>query len=401
MHHDVPLRTALRTLVRQALLELMSMDGTPSFATVPDNGGWNRFGQREFGAQRRNAWQMPPAVSHYRWLDMFPAMAEVRSVAATDAVLRKRLERGAGLEFFMPGPQNFGWSVVCHVIEPMVRRSRSYDFDEAAFSAACEAFLRGWQAAQAGSWAVAVEHRHPIILPSQMPEHPAPEPFPTLDEPVEQLVKALRVVCGGSVVETRPMRLQHDDDFPLLAGSTAVLTSLSAVDFTRPTLLTGNDVDEVIRVFARLDDTSIRADRLLGATLDRLVIGGAQGDPAQRLTDLMTCLEMIFIKRAGIADRRQKSIHIQEGIACLLAGDQAVGAPHLVADFVAAAYRKRNDYMHGDDPHDAALLMIGGSHATSLTEMVDAAEFVTRRVVYRTLMDERQSWRGALTAPSR
>ncbi|WP_433720338.1 hypothetical protein ACQP2Y_35220 [Actinoplanes sp. CA-051413] len=442
-----PLQSALRSLVREALHELASVEGTPTFADLPDNRGWNRFGQREFGALRRNAWRVSPELAHYRWFDRFPAMAKVRSIVATDAALHERLEIGAGVEFSMSGPQNLGPSVTQHLIEPMVRSSRSYEFDEHAFSEAFATLLRGLTAARARlvefvpmnalrvtsdvttvelsddltlramsdqqvsaaimrhavpaeflggptfvsvepdhQWALSVESNFPIISASEMPKHPTAGPFPVLDGPAERLVKALRVVCGGSVVSTRSVRLQHDDDFPLLSGPTAVLTSLSAVDFTRPTLLTGDDVVEVSRLFAWLDEPGVRADRLLSVTLDRLVIGGAQRDPAQRLTDLMTCLEMIFIKRAGLDDTRQKSIHIRRGAARLLADDPAIGATRSeIENFIAAAYKKRNDYMHGDDPNSGTLVLIDAGPAASLTEMVDAAELVTRRAVHLTI----------------
>jgi hypothetical protein len=58
-----------------------------------------------------------------------------------------------------------------------------------------------------------------------------------------------------------------------------------------------------------------------------------------------------------------------------------------IEEFVAAAYRKRNDYMHGDDPNAGALVLIDAGPAASLTEMVDAAELVTCRAVYRTITD--------------
>lgn len=56
---------------------------------------------------------------------------------------------------------------------------------------------------------------------------PQPPAFPTLYEPANSLITALRIVCGGSVVATRSMFAQADDEFPIVQGVSAIWVRLS------------------------------------------------------------------------------------------------------------------------------------------------------------------------------
>ncbi|MEV8509665.1 hypothetical protein AB0368_33225 [Actinoplanes sp. NPDC051475] len=47
------LRTAVATLIHEAFARLAADEGMPDFGDQLDTNGWNRFGQREFGAKKR------------------------------------------------------------------------------------------------------------------------------------------------------------------------------------------------------------------------------------------------------------------------------------------------------------------------------------------------------------
>jgi hypothetical protein len=101
---DFPnLRTAVATLLDVALASLAASEGTPTFTDQLDNNGWRRFGQREFGARKRDTWSIPTAVSTLGWLDRFPAMQSVREAILDDPILSKRVDCGVGVEFSNPG----------------------------------------------------------------------------------------------------------------------------------------------------------------------------------------------------------------------------------------------------------------------------------------------------------
>lgn len=64
------LRAAVDALVSAALDDLAKVDQEPSFAAAPDFAGWHRQGQESFISRRKDVWQMPARIPHYRWLDL-------------------------------------------------------------------------------------------------------------------------------------------------------------------------------------------------------------------------------------------------------------------------------------------------------------------------------------------
>jgi hypothetical protein len=75
-------------------------------------------------------------------------------------------------------------------------------------------------------WALTLTRPYPIMSTADLPENPAAPDFPSLLEPGQRLVTALRIVCGGSAVVTRTILQQHDDDFPIIGGGSAVLSAV-------------------------------------------------------------------------------------------------------------------------------------------------------------------------------
>lgn len=200
-----------------------------------------------------------------------------------------------------------GWLLVEHLLEPMIIASRSYEFDEAAFelqlnrldaglrsdtirfvefvplngftsSMADIAFADGVvlrpmtdrhisravqvlavpaefsggpnsvQVSRFHQWAVMREQDYPVRSYKQgMPEQPQAPDFPGLEEPAQRLVTALRIVCGGPVVATRPIHAQYDDDFPPTVGGSAALPAVVAADISRPTQVLSDEQGEAVR----------------------------------------------------------------------------------------------------------------------------------------------------------
>lgn len=437
------LRTAVATLMDVALTSLAAGEGNPTFADQLDTNGWNRFGQREFGARRRDTWLMPPAVSTLGWLDRLPAMQPVREAFAADPVLSKRVDCLVGVEFSLNARQ-LEWLLIKELLEPMVVRLRAYRFEPAAFGEAYSRLETGLRATHVKvveflpvnalratadvkqlrldgdvvlepmtnsqmSWAISrgavpaefaggplfvnvePEHQwaltrtrpHPIISTADLPEKAVGPDFPSLREPGQRFVTALRIVCGGSAVVTRSILQQHDDDFPIIGGGSAVLSAVEAVDYSRPTLLAGGHLEDVATVYGWLGTPTVMDDVMLQRALRRLVFAGAHRYAEDRLADLMTCGEIIFIKRLGHDRTPTKGAWVAGGAADLLRDDTVITADaERIRAFILAAYGVRNHRVHGDDASAGAFVLLDGSSTPSLELMIDDVEAVVRRCLY-------------------
>jgi hypothetical protein len=436
--HD--LRTAMAVLMTAALDSLAASDGSPAFTDQPDYDGWNRYGQREFGARKRDSWSMPAAVSTLGWLDRFPGMRLVREAITADPVLSRRADCSVGISSSMQS-RPLEWLLVKELLARMVAKERAFRFDPGSFGEAYERLEAGLYATHVRmveflplnalrvssdvkrvlldgdvvlepmsdgqmSWAigrgavpaeftggpqfVSVEPDHqwaltrtrpcPILSADERPETPAAPDFPALLEPGQRLVTALRIVCGGSVVSTRTIWQQHEADFPILDGGTTVLTAQAAVDYTRPTWLSGDNLRDLVAVYKGLGAATVMADALLQRALRRLVLAGAHRKPEDRLADLMTCGEVIFIHRMGLGRTRTKRELIAAGADDLLRADAGVSAePERIRRLMAEAYGVRNGRIHGDAPVGGSFVLLDGSTTSDVGRMVDHVERVIRR----------------------
>ncbi|WP_326564413.1 hypothetical protein [Micromonospora peucetia] len=428
--------------------DLAAGDWAPAFATVPDFGEWHRHGQESFVAIRHGAWQMPGRVADYRFLDTFAEMAAVRAIVAADEVLRERVDCVVGVEFALTHRQ-LGWTLVQHVLEPMVVAVRSYRFDQDAFDAAYNRLEDGLLATRARlveavplnaftptagieavtlpdglvlqpmsdrqvsaaigylavpitfaggpnsvtvsqfhQWALTRCTSYPVCSSTDVPAQPAAPEFPSLVEPASRLVTALRLVCGGSVTATRAIRCQPDEDFPQGLGPTASLSALPAFDEERPTVLGREQVEAVREVYGLLRHPAVRENRGLQTALRRLVLAGADRVPTDRLIDLMVCAEVLFIKLPGLPEDRRKQDKIVDGATTLLADDPVLQAPlDRIDALLRLGYRLRNDEMHGDDPSGREQRTLTGQPTSDLSAVVDDIERVLRRALVRTISD--------------
>jgi hypothetical protein len=424
------LRAALADLMKAVLGDLSRHDGKPVLGPMPDSRHWRRFSQTSFVALQRSAWDMPQRVSTPGWLDTFPEMAEVRASIDTDPVIATRVDTMFGTEF----SKNFrrlDWLLIEHLLEPLVRDGGAFRCDDAIFDPHYARLEDGLLAAEirmvefvplnafisdveeiplaAGlvlrpmtdlqlsaairvqgvpgsfgsgptafevswlnQWALHAEQSFPVRSYKQPQSgHPAPPPFPALQGPAASLVEALRVVCGGSVVETRPIYVQHDQDLPAALGSTAILSPVGVVDLDRPTRLHGGqEVDDLREVFRLLNAPVVQDDRALRTALRRFVISGSRSRAEDRLIDLMISAEALFITRAGIKSR-DKGRLIAEGASEVLAAEDGSSS---VVDRMRRAYSLRNAEIHGD-----------GTPTDELPAVVADVERVMRRALHLVL----------------
>lgn len=385
-------------LVRAVLGKLADGEQSPRIDRLPDNQHWWRYGQESFVGLRPRAWLMPPYVPIVGWLDSFPEMAAVRASYAADPLLGPRVDALLGT-IASRTARNFDWLFIQQVIEPLVLATGSYQFSEAAYLGVYARFERGFgaptvtmveflplngfesalprldlpdgpvlqpmsdgqmdhaistlavprisaggvnaaQISRLDRWAltrtrvVDVVAGHVDVVPSDT------EPFPTLSEPAERLITALRIVCGGSAITTRPMYAQADDGFPIMLGARAMLSSFAAADNARPTRLMPDDADVVRVVYQALRLPDVKQDRSLRVAIRRLVFAGTRNDDSDRLIDLSIAAEALFVQRANLPRDRRKGDKIVAGAVQLLGHDpRLAGSPTDLSAFMTEIYR--------------------------------------------------------------
>jgi hypothetical protein len=433
------IRAAVAALIRPALESLRDVEGAPRIQRVPDNQRWWRHGQESFVGLNPRAWIMNDTVTHYKWLDSMPQMVDVRRAFAAHPVLGPRVDAPLGT-MWSRQPRQLGWMLVEHIITPMVLQTRSYDFDEAAFDAAFERLANGLgttdihmvefvplngftcteelvglpdglmlrpmtdlemsaaidhlavprmsggtvnsaHVSRFHQWALAQTTTHPVVAGHNPPEPATPSAFPALQEKAARLVTALRIVCGGSVVASRSMYAQASGEFPIVSGTSAIMSAFDPADEQRPTVLTRDDLNAVLRVHQQLGLTEIQLDKQLQVAIRRAVFAGSRALDGDRLVDWMTAAESLFIKRARITGP-SKGKPMATGAAAFLADDPVLGASSAqIEAFMREAYNARNAEIHGDgDPHPN-MLLLSGKPTNSASLMVADVERLMRRTL--------------------
>ncbi|MEU4765620.1 hypothetical protein AB0H12_20420 [Actinosynnema sp. NPDC023794] len=441
------IRNAVAALLVAALRDLAERNDAPQVGDLTDRRNWWRYGQESFVALRPNAWQMPERVTVVGWLNTFTEMTTVRDAIDADPVLGARLDTMVGTEFSL-NQRPLDWLLVEHLLEPMIIASRSYEFNEALFeqqfnrldaglradtirfvefiplngftSSMADIALVGGvalrpmtdrqvsraiqvlavpaefsggpnsvQVSRFHQWAVMREQGYPVRSYKQgMPEQPQAPDFPRLEEPAQRLVTALRIVCGGSVVATRPIHAQHDDDFPPTVAGSAALPAVVAADISRPTqVLTDEQVEAVREVYETLGNPAVQEERSLQVALRRFVFADSKAQPEDRLIDLVICCEALFLKRHGI-EGPQKAAPAAVNAARLLADDPLLNVGRTqVERLVRAAYRLRNAEVHGDHPVRRSITLLGGGTTEDLARFVEDLSLVVGRALHLVLSE--------------
>jgi len=439
------LHDALKALTGAALNELLQHDGAPVLGPLPDMRHWRRHSQTSFVALKAIAWHMPQRVSTVAWLDTFPEMTAVREIINADPIIRSRVDTVVGTEFTKQF-RRLSWVLVGHLLEPIVLTTGTYQLDDDAFELSymrledgfltteirmveyvpLNAFITpgldsialsdglelqpmtdqqlstairvqavpgefgggptSFEVSWLNQWALVLERTFPVRSGTEdLSGRPAAIPFPSLPEPAERLVRALRIVCGGSVSATRPIHAQHDEDFPFDLGASAILSPVGLADLHRPTSLDSDQLGDLREVFQLLVDPDVQSNRALQTALRRLVASGSRSAPEDRLVDLMTSAEALFINLDGVKSKAKGAV-IASSAAALLAEDVVLAtSPDKIEAFMSLAYQLRNDEIHGDDPARRLAHLLDGTPTTRLEAIVGDIERVTRRATHLTL----------------
>ena len=435
-------RAVVGELARSVLGYLAVEEGQPSIGQRIDLERWWRHGQESFVGLQPRAWLMPEDVPVVGWLDKFAEITAVRQAYDADPVLGARVDTLIGTEFNRQG-RNFGWLLIEHIIQPMILTTGTYDFDEAVFDRLYDDFERGFGAEQIhmveflplngfestetvvrlpdslilqrmtdaqvsaainhlavprmsgtgvnsarvsrfDQWALITSRTYPVAHGSRLAA-PQPPEFPTLHQPAGSLITALRIVCGGSVVATRSMFAQADDEFPIVQGVSAILNEFDRADNDRPTRLLAGALDALCGTYTALSLPAVQADRSLQIAIRRLVFAGSRSVDADRLIDLAMSAEALFIKRAGLP-RGANGNKIAAVAAALLADDPELNADaNQIQAFMKTVYRARNAEVHGDDRPYPHLHMLDGRPTDSLPGVLLDAERIMRGAVLAVL----------------
>jgi hypothetical protein len=275
------------------------------------------------------------------------------------------------------------------VLRPMTDRQVSRAIQVLAVPAEFSGGPNSVQVSRFHQWAVMRDQGYPVRSYKQgMLEQPQAPDFPRLEEPAQRLVTALRIVCGGSVVATRPIHAQHDDDFPPTVDGSAALRAVVAADISRPTqVLTDEQAGAVREVYQMLATPAVREDRSLQVALRRFVFAGSKSQPEDRLIDLVICCEALFLKRHGI-EGAQKGAPAAVNAGRFLADDPLLNVEReQVERFVRAAYRLRNAEVHGDHPVRRSLTLLRGATTEDLAQFVEDHGLVVGRALHLALSE--------------
>jgi hypothetical protein len=452
------LRGTLVDLLRSVLQDLRVEESAPRLVESRFPVGWVRQQQEVLVAGRPRVWVAPLSISQVGCLDRFPQMAEVRQVISEDVDLRCRVDTVVGPWFSMTD-RRLDLLLFKELLDPLVVETGSYYFEEDRFDVHYSRLERGLLAIQvrivdyvpvcgfdaalasvdlAGGfvlarmsdlqlnqavyhgavsiertlsvaaiqvsrltqWALGRTQAYPLHHGhNPMPDGPPPD-WAALGDAGDRLVTALRVVCGGSVAVTRCLRVQHEDDFPVMNGASALLSRVTPVDFERPAVLTPDQVQPLREVFAALDRADVRGDRVLALALRRLVFAGVRSDPVDRLLDLMIAAEALFLKH-GNADGASRLRNAKGEPAARRAAELLAHHPHLKRELrpdadaesavywlVKTCYDRRNAEMHADaDPAVTIITRLDGTAASEIAAALPDLDRIIRLALQRTLED--------------
>jgi hypothetical protein len=249
--------------------------------------------------------------------------------------------------------------------------------------------------ARQDQWCLARTQTHPLEFGYDNPHDSArlPPSFEDIMTAGATLVRALRIVSGGSVTITRPLRGQREQDFPILSGWSSLRSTVLAVDLERPCIVTTDQVSDLLEIFGLLQSHSVRADQALAIALRRLVFAGTRSEAADRLIDLLISAEILFLKRSNTTTVA-KGQPVAEAAVRLLREDPSLktelGSKADIAarvhELMRSAYRRRNAEMHGDvDLSQSRITGLSGRPLDDLATGVRDLDRLVRLAFHRTL----------------
>ncbi|MCJ1679708.1 hypothetical protein MTF65_20655 [Streptomyces sp. APSN-46.1] len=238
-------------------------------------------------------------------------------------------------------------------------------------------------------WALTVEHTHPLQTgDTDLTTPPAAPPLPTYADEIPAVLAAIRLICGGSTTTSYGIRTDS-----LGQGYSAALTPIGPTDPSRPTVLAGQEtLDRVRTTYQHLTHPAVIADRPLSTATRQVVLAGSRGLVQDRILNLVTAGEALFIKRPGHSGP-QKARPLASGAAGKLTGDPALGTPTRanIEALILAVYQWRNTEVHGDQHRTAPLRRLDGSATRDLAAVAEDLDRMMRRALLLALEDASQA----------
>ncbi|MFJ5778794.1 hypothetical protein [Streptomyces sp. NPDC093094] len=243
------------------------------------------------------------------------------------------------------------------------------------------------QVSRFNQWALTAEHTHPLRTgDASLTPPPAAPALPIYTDVLPSIVAAIRLVCGGSATTSYAIRTDS-----LGHGYSAALTPIGPTDPLRPTVLAGKAMlDQIRSAYGHLTNPVVMADRPLSTATRQVVLAGSRGLVEDRVLNLITAAEALFIARLNLRDPNGgKSILLQSGAADMLTGDQTLGAPTAenIKRLIKAIYQWRNAEVHGGEHPTALLRRLDGSTTNDLFGVATDFDAMMRRALLRTLND--------------
>lgn len=438
------LYNACRALATRLLKELSEDGAAPRFHEGFPMWGWQRTSQEWFMPKSVREWD-PPKL----WWSSFETLEEMhqlRSVVQSHPVLASRVDTLVGTTFGAQLRELTG--LVRSLVYNLVLASKSWTFEQETFDVAYEQLEAGLvlntvnftdfapllgfdgsqdiegeeiangvvlrrmtdkeislavqraatpieeyvtaqtiQISRFNQWALIAEHTHPLRTGYHDPTPPPSAPvLPIYADVLPSIIAAIRLVCGGSATTSYAIRTASHEQ-----GSSAALTPIGPTDPLRPTVLAGKAMlDQIRSVYAHLTNPAVTADRPLRTATRQVVLAGSRGLVEDRVLNLITASEALFITRLNLRDPNgRKSILLQSGVANMLAGDQALGSPTTenIKKLIKAVYQWRNAEVHGGEHPTAPLRRLDGTTTADLSAVAADLDAMMRRALLRTLND--------------
>ncbi|MFC8247474.1 hypothetical protein [Streptomyces chartreusis] len=439
------------------LMEELGKDGTtPQICAGTPMGGWQRTSQEMFTSKRIKEWY-PPKF----WWNSFEELEEMRqlrSFVQGHRVLASRVDTLVGTAFnaqrrdlaglvrslvyelvLANGSWTFGQesfvvayerleadllveTVTCTDFAPFLGFDGSQDIEGEEIAAGVvlrrmtdkeisiavqraatpiEQYLspQTIQVSRFNQWALTAEHTHPLRTGDEsLTPPPAAPVLPIYADALPSIVAAIRLVCGGSAATSYAIRTDS-----LGEGYSAALTPIGPTDPLRPTVLAGKaTLDRIRSAYQHLTNPVVTADRPLSTATRQVVLAGSRGLVQDRLLNLITAAEALFITRLNLRDPNgRKSVLLQSGAADMLTGDQALGAPTAenVRKLIKAVYQWRNAEVHGSAHPTAPLRRLDGTVTNDLSAVATDLDAMMRRALLRTLGDAIRGTRSRQRQP--
>ncbi|MFJ5547011.1 hypothetical protein [Streptomyces sp. NPDC093225] len=408
---------------------------------------WRRASQELFTVQSIKQWIVPSRL--WREIETFDEMRQLRAMIQAHPVLASRVDTLVGTVFSSQRRELSG--LVVSLVQEVVFTSGTWTFDAEAFDAAyerveadlvaetvtftdfvpllgfdgdqsvdgqevapgvtlrkmtdsevCRAAQRAaipidqylttaaLQISRFNQWALTTEHTHALRTGDDdtSPPQAAPQ-LPIFGASAPMVLASIRLICGGSATTSYGLRSDS-----LGQGLSAALIPIGPTDPSRPSVLAGQEMLHQVRaVFQHITHPRVTADRPLCTAARQVVLAGSRGLVEDRLLNLITAAEALFITRPRRRDPNgRKGVLLAAGAADRLAGDRTLGAPSKrnIKALMQAVYKWRNAEVHGDQPPAGPLRLLGGTETRDLTAVAADLDRMMRRALLLTLEETSQ-----------